>query len=136
MFVVEVGSVLTTFYWIYELATGTGNPLFTGQVALWLWFTVLFAIIPAMFLVTYPELAKFNILRLTNPESAILASVIFNALIIIALIPLALRGVSYKPMSASKTLSRNLLIYGLGGLIAPFPFIWLLDRLLILLHLA
>jgi K+-transporting ATPase ATPase B chain len=95
-----------------------------------------FAIIPAMFLVTYPELAKLNILRLTNPESAILASVIFNALIIIALIPLALRGVAYKPMSASKTLQRNMLIYGLGGLVAPFPAIWLIDRLLAFFHLA
>ena len=95
-----------------------------------------FAIIPAMFVATYPALAAFNILHLTNPESAILASVIFNALIIIALIPLALRGVAYKPMGASQILGRNLLIYGLGGLIAPFPFIWLLDRLLVLLHLA
>ena len=95
-----------------------------------------FAIIPAMFVATYPALAAFNILRLTNPESAILASVIFNALIIIALIPLALRGVSYRPMGASQILARNLLIYGLGGLIAPFPFIWALDRLLVLLHLA
>ena len=95
-----------------------------------------FAIIPAMFLGTYPALAAFNILRLTTPESAILASVIFNALIIIALIPLALRGVPYKPMSAAQVLQRNLLIYGLGGLIVPFPFIWIIDRILVLLHLA
>ena len=95
-----------------------------------------FAIIPAMFVATYPALSAFNILRLTNSESAILASVIFNALIIIALIPLALRGVAYKPMSAAKTLQRNLLIYGLGGLIAPFPAIFVIDRLLVLLHLA
>lgn len=95
-----------------------------------------FAIIPAMFAATYPELAKMNVLGLSNPQSAILASVIFNALIIIALIPLALRGVAYKPMSAAATLRRNLLIYGVGGLLAPFPAIWLIDRLLVLLHLA
>ena len=95
-----------------------------------------FAIIPAMFVVTYPPLAKLNIMHLSSPESAILASVIFNALIIIALIPLALKGVAYKPASAAKTLQRNLLIYGVGGLIAPFPAIWVIDRLLTLLHLA
>jgi len=95
-----------------------------------------FAIIPAMFVVTYPSLQKLNVIGLTNPKSAILAAVIFNALIIIALIPLALRGVPYKPMSAAKTLQRNLLIYGLGGLLVPFPFIWLIDRLLVLFHLA
>lgn len=95
-----------------------------------------FAILPAMFLSTYPELAALNILHLTNPQSAVLASVIFNALIIIVLIPLALRGVAYKPMSAAKTLQRNLLLYGLGGLLAPFPAIWLIDRLVVLLRLA
>ncbi|MHB2020257.1 MAG: potassium-transporting ATPase subunit KdpB [Candidatus Xenobia bacterium] len=95
-----------------------------------------FAIIPAIFAATYPELGSLNIMRLHTPESAILASVIFNALIIIALIPLALRGVQYKPLSAAAMLQRNLLIYGLGGLVAPFPGIWLLDRLLGLLHLA
>lgn len=95
-----------------------------------------FAILPAMFVATYPELERLNILHLTNPQSAILASVIFNALIIIALIPLALRGVAYKPMSAAKTLQRNLMIYGLGGLLVPFPAIWLIDRLVVLLHLA
>jgi potassium-transporting ATPase ATP-binding subunit len=95
-----------------------------------------FAIIPALFAATYPELRALNLMRLTNPESAILAAVIFNALIIVALIPLALRGVAYKPMSAAATLRRNLIIYGLGGLIAPFPSIWLLDRILVALHLA
>jgi K+-transporting ATPase ATPase B chain len=95
-----------------------------------------FAIIPAMFLSTYPALRAINIMRLTNPQSAVLAAVIFNALIIVALIPLALRGVGYKPMGASAVLRRNLLIYGLGGLIAPFPVIFLIDRLLVLLHLA
>ena len=95
-----------------------------------------FAILPAMFMLTYPELAKLNIMRLHSPESAVLASVIFNALIIIALIPLALRGVSYKPLGAGALLGRNLLVYGLGGIIAPFPGIWLIDRLLGILHLA
>ena len=95
-----------------------------------------FAIIPAMFAVTYPALNKLNIMGLHTPESAILAAVIFNALIIIALVPLALRGVKYRPLSAGALLRRNLLIYGLGGVIAPFPGIWLIDRLLGALHLA
>ena len=95
-----------------------------------------FAIIPAMFAATYPELNKLNIMRLHNPQSAILAAVIFNALIIIALVPLALRGVRYKPQSAAAMLKRNLWIYGLGGFVAPFPCIWLIDRLLGVLHLA
>jgi potassium-transporting ATPase ATP-binding subunit len=95
-----------------------------------------FAIIPAMFMGTYPALGALNIMRLHSPESAILAAVIFNALIIVALVPLALRGVRYKPQSAAAMLRRNLWIYGLGGLIAPFPGIWMIDRLLGLLHLA
>jgi K+-transporting ATPase ATPase B chain len=95
-----------------------------------------FAIIPAMFATTYPSLGALNIMRLSNPQSAVLAAVIFNALIIIALIPLALRGVAYKPMGAAAVLRRNLLLYGVGGLLVPFPGIWLIDRLLVLLHLA
>src|SRR5579885_474249 len=95
-----------------------------------------FAILPAMFSATYPALAALNIMGLRNPESAGLASVIFNAFIIIALVPLALRGVSYRPMNAAALLGRNLLVYGVGGIIAPFPGIWLIDRLLGLLHLA
>jgi K+-transporting ATPase ATPase B chain len=95
-----------------------------------------FAIIPAMFAVTYPQLNRLNIMGLHTPESAILAAVIFNALIIIALVPLALRGVKYRPLSAGALLRRNLLIYGLGGVIAPFPGIWVIDRLLGVLHLA
>ncbi len=95
-----------------------------------------FAILPAMFAATYPEMARLNVMGLRNPESAVLAAVIFNALIIIALIPLALRGVAYKPMNAAALLRRNLFIYGIGGIIAPFPGIWLLDRLLGVLHLA
>jgi K+-transporting ATPase ATPase B chain len=94
------------------------------------------AILPALFMATYPELSKLNIMKLHSPESAVLAAVIFNALIIIALIPLALRGVSYKPMGAAALWRRNLLVYGLGGIMAPFPGIWLLDRILGLLHLA
>src|ERR1017187_3970146 len=95
-----------------------------------------FAILPAMFMATYPSLSKLNIMFLRNPQSAVLAAVIFNALIIISLIPLALRGVAYKPLSAAKLLRRNLLIYGVGGVIAPFPGIWVIDRILGLLHLA
>ena len=95
-----------------------------------------FAIIPAMFAVTYPALNKLNIMGLHTPQSAILAAVIFNALIIIGLVPLALRGVKYRALSAGALLRRNLLIYGLGGVIAPFPGIWVIDRLLGLLHMA
>jgi len=93
-----------------------------------------FAIIPAMFIVTYPELQRINFL--SNPKSAVLAAVIFNALIIIALIPLALRGVPYRPMNAAKALRRNLLRYGAVGVIVPFPFIWIIDKLLVLFKLA
>ncbi len=95
-----------------------------------------FAIIPAMFMSTYPALGALNIMHLHSPQSAVLAAVIFNALIIIALIPLALRGVAYRPQVAASLLLRNLLIYGIGGVIAPFPGIWLIDRLLIGLKLA
>jgi potassium-transporting ATPase ATP-binding subunit len=86
-----------------------------------------FAIIPAMFVALFPGLDKINIMRLHSPESAILSAVIFNAVIIVALIPLALRGVQYTPSSASKLLSRNLYIYGLGGIVAPFIGIKLID---------
>ena len=95
-----------------------------------------FAIIPAMFMATYPSLGSLNIMRLHSPQSAVLAAVIFNALIIIALVPLALRGVKYRPQGAASMLARNVFIYGIGGIIAPFPGIWLIDRLLGLLHLA
>ncbi len=95
-----------------------------------------FAIIPAMFLLTYPELQALNIMHLNNPQSAILSSVIFNALIIIALIPLALRGVQYRPLGAAAILTRNLLMYGVGGLIVPFIGIKLIDVIVVSLHLA
>jgi K+-transporting ATPase ATPase B chain len=95
-----------------------------------------FAIIPAMFMATYPALSNLNIMRLHTSQSAVLAAVIFNALIIIALVPLALRGVRYRPQGAASLLRRNLLIYGIGGIIAPFPGIWLIDQLLVLLKLA
>jgi potassium-transporting ATPase ATP-binding subunit len=95
-----------------------------------------FAIIPAMFVATYPPLEALNIMRLHSPESAILASVIFNALIIIALIPLALRGVRYRPAAASAILRRNLWIYGAGGLIVPFIGIKAIDMLLVLFRLV
>ncbi|MER6175741.1 potassium-transporting ATPase subunit KdpB [Streptosporangium sp. NPDC001681] len=92
-----------------------------------------FAIIPAMFAAVYPGLDALNIMRLASPQSAILSAVVFNAIIIVALIPLALRGVRYRPSSASKLLSRNLCVYGLGGIIAPFIGIKLIDLLIHLL---
>jgi K+-transporting ATPase ATPase B chain len=95
-----------------------------------------FAIIPAMFASFYPELNKLNIMGLHSAQSAVLAAVIFNAVIIVALVPLALRGVQYKPVTAGQMLTRNLLIYGLGGIIVPFPAIWLIDKMLVALHLA
>ena len=95
-----------------------------------------FAIIPAMFAGAFPVLAALNIMRLRTPQSAILSAVIFNALIIVALIPLALRGVKYSPMSAAAMLRRNLLIYGLGGIVAPFVGIKLIDMLIAAMHLA
>jgi potassium-transporting ATPase ATP-binding subunit len=95
-----------------------------------------FAIIPAAFATTYPALAALNVMGLATPQSAILSAVIFNALIIIALIPLALRGVRYRPVGASTLLRDNLLIYGLGGLIVPFIGIKLIDVILVALGLA
>jgi K+-transporting ATPase ATPase B chain len=95
-----------------------------------------FAIIPAAFTSTYPALAALNFMRLATPQSAILSAVIFNALIIVALIPLALRGVPYRPVGAAQVLRDNLLIYGLGGVIAPFIGIKIIDMILALLHLV
>jgi K+-transporting ATPase ATPase B chain len=95
-----------------------------------------FAIIPAMFMTTYPALKSLNIMGLHTKESAVLSAVIFNALIIIALVPLALRGVRYRPVSAAALLRRNLFIYGLGGVIAPFPGIWIIDQIVHALGLA
>jgi potassium-transporting ATPase ATP-binding subunit len=95
-----------------------------------------FAIIPAVFVVTYPQLQALNIMRLATPHSAVLSAVIFNALIIVALIPLSLRGVKYRPMGAAALLRRNLLLYGVGGIILPFVGIKLIDMLLALLHLT
>ncbi len=95
-----------------------------------------FAILPALFLATYPELGGLNVMRLASPQSAILSAVIFNALIIIALIPLALKGVAYRPVGAAALLRRNLLVYGLGGLILPFIGIKAIDLLVAVLHLA
>jgi K+-transporting ATPase ATPase B chain len=95
-----------------------------------------FAIIPAAFSITYPALNVLNIMGLATPHSAVLSAVIFNALIIIALIPLALRGVKYRPIGAGALLQRNLLIYGLGGIIIPFLGIKLIDLILVALHLA
>jgi K+-transporting ATPase ATPase B chain len=95
-----------------------------------------FAIIPALFLATYPELQALNIMRLATPSSAILSAVIFNALIIVALIPLALKGVQYRPLGAGRILRRNLLVYGLGGVVVPFLGIKAIDLLLVALHLV
>jgi K+-transporting ATPase ATPase B chain len=95
-----------------------------------------FAIIPAMFAGTFPVLKALDIMHLHNPQSAILSAVIFNALIIVALIPLALRGVKYTPMNAEALLRRNLLIYGVGGLIAPFVGIKLIDVLIASIRLV
>jgi potassium-transporting ATPase ATP-binding subunit len=95
-----------------------------------------FAIIPAAFVVFYPQLQSLNIMHLATPQSAILSAIIFNALIIIALIPLALRGVAYRPIGAASVLRRNLLVYGLGGIIVPFIGIKLIDIVVGLAHLA
>jgi K+-transporting ATPase ATPase B chain len=89
-----------------------------------------FAIIPAIFVSTYPQLSALNVMRLASPWSAILSAVIFNALIIVALIPLALRGVRYRPMEAAALLRRNLALYGLGGLVVPFIGIKIIDWIL------
>ena len=93
-----------------------------------------FAIIPAAFALTYPPLNTLNVMHLATPNSAIMSAVIFNALIIICLIPLALQGVKYRPLPATQLLRRNLLIYGVGGLILPFLGIKLIDLLLVALH--
>jgi K+-transporting ATPase ATPase B chain len=95
-----------------------------------------FAIIPAMFILAFPQLGVLNVMRLATPESAILSAVIFNALIIIALIPLALRGIAYKPLGAAAILRRNLLIYGAGGVVLPFIGIKAIDLLLVAVGLA
>ncbi|MDE3209352.1 MAG: HAD-IC family P-type ATPase, partial [Pseudomonadota bacterium] len=95
-----------------------------------------FAIIPAAFATTYPALNALNVMHLATPQSAILSAVIFNALIIIFLIPLALKGVKYRALGAGALLRRNLLVYGLGGIVVPFLGIKLIDMLLVVLHLA
>jgi len=89
-----------------------------------------FAIIPAIFMATYPGLSALNIMGLHSPASAVLSAIIFNAIIIVILVPLALKGVAYKPAGASKILARNLRIYGLGGVVAPFIGIWLIDLII------
>ena len=95
-----------------------------------------FAIIPALFVATYPALGALNVMGLASPQSAILSAVIFNALIIVALIPLALKGVAYRPVGAAALLRRNLLVYGLGGLVLPFVGIKLVDLAVTALHLV
>jgi len=93
-----------------------------------------FAIIPALFVVTYPQLNALNVMKLHSPQSAVLSAVIFNALVIVALIPLALRGVKWRPSGAASILRRNVFIYGVGGIIAPFFFIKLIDLVIVALH--
>ena len=93
-----------------------------------------FAIIPALFAGIYPQLQTLNILKLHTPQSAVLSAVIFNALVIVALIPLALRGVRFRPASSQAILRRNVYIYGVGGIIVPFIFIKLIDLVLVALH--
>ena len=93
-----------------------------------------FAIIPALFVATYPQLNTLNIMKLHSPQSAVLSAVIFNALVIVALIPLALRGVKFRPASSAAILRRNVWIYGVGGIIVPFIFIKLIDLLLVAIH--
>lgn len=95
-----------------------------------------FAIIPAAFASTYPQLARLDVMELSTPASAILSAVIFNALIIVVLIPLALKGVAYRPLGAAALLRRNLLVYGLGGMLVPFVGIKLIDMLLTVLGWA
>jgi K+-transporting ATPase ATPase B chain len=95
-----------------------------------------FAIIPAMFVTTYPQLAALNIMGLASPSSAILSAVIFNAIVIVFLIPLALKGVKYRAIGAAALLRRNVLVYGLGGLIVPFVGIKVIDLLLVAVHLV
>ena len=94
-----------------------------------------FAILPAMFVREFPQIAPLNVMGLASPESAILSAVIFNALIIVALIPLALRGIAYRPMPAADVLRNLLLIYGVGGIVAPFIGIKIVDLLLVRLGL-
>ena len=95
-----------------------------------------FAMIPAMFIVIYPQLQALNVMHLANPQSAILSAIIFNALIIVALIPLALKGIAYRPIGAASLLRRNLLIYGVGGLVAPFVGIKVIDMIITTIGLA
>ena len=95
-----------------------------------------FAMIPAMFIAFYPQLQALNVMGLKTPESAILSAIIFNALIIVALIPLALRGIAYRPIGAAAILRRNLLIYGVGGIIVPFVGIKIIDMLVTSIGLA
>jgi K+-transporting ATPase ATPase B chain len=94
-----------------------------------------FAILPAIFVATYPELGALNIMHLSTPQSAIMSAVIFNALIIVALVPLALRGVKFRPVGAAALLRRNLMVYGVGGIIAPFAGIKAIDMILTALHI-
>ena len=94
-----------------------------------------FAIIPAAFVTTYPQLKALDVMQLSSPSSAIMSAVIFNALVIVVLIPLALKGVRYRAVGAASLLRRNLLVYGLGGILVPFAGIKLIDMILAVMHL-
>ena len=121
----QVGTIITTALTIYGISA-----LFNGPIADRIGGR------KAMLIGVFPVIGPLNIMRLASPQSAILSAVIFNALIIIALIPLALRGVHFRPWSAGMMLRRNLLIYGLGGVALPFPGIKLIDMIVNMFHLA
>ena len=95
-----------------------------------------FAIIPAIFMCSFPMLAILNVMRLATPQSAVLSAIIFNAIVIPLLIPLSLKGIKYRPMTAITLLTRNLIVYGVGGLVLPFVGIKLIDLFIVFLHLA
>jgi hypothetical protein len=140
-----INTYLPQFRHIYETKRGHPSDLYTTLLALAGALTTFsiandvakyFAILPALFITAYPGLQSLNIMNLASPASAILSAVIFNALVIFALIPLALRGVRYQPATAAQLLRRNLLIYGLGGLIVPFVGIKAIDMAVSALGLA
>ncbi len=119
---------------VVDRQTAPDNPGFLTRFSIANDVAKYFAIIPALFAVTYPQLDALNIMSLHSPQSAALSAVIFNTLVIIALIPLALRGVKSRPASSASILRRNVFIYGVGGIITPFIFIKLIDLILVALH--
>lgn len=156
MLLVYISAILTTALFVISLfGIKDANSGFTLGIAVILWFTVLFANFAEAiaegrgkaqadslraakkeFITLYPGLDALNIMGLHSKDSAIFSAIIYNALIIIALIPLALKGVKYREVSAGKLLSRNLLVYGLGGIIAPFICIKIIDVIIVALHIV